>query len=158
MNRETLEDVYNDEFRQECLYKIVGIYNIIDRQLEKLFAPFGISASKFNILMVIKHQASSPEGISQVEISKKLLIGTANVAKLTDRLLKDGYITRRAQEKDRRFNFIQITEKGSKLLDDVWILYTQEVEKITQSLNLEERKLAISVLEKWLENLSQQSN
>ena len=44
----------NLELEQECIYSIIGVYNLLLKNLEKVFKPYNISASKFNILMVIK--------------------------------------------------------------------------------------------------------
>ena len=116
---------------QECLYSVFRIYNLLLKSLEKIFVPYNISASKFNILMVIKHQASS-DGISQVDICSKLIVGEANIAKITNKLYEQGYITRNVNQKDRRYNLLKITQKGSDLLDEIF--ETQEGEEIKKSL------------------------
>ena len=138
----------NLELEQECIYKTIGLYNSLIKRLERVFAPFNISVSKFNILMVIKHQ-SPKEGISQVDIGSKLIVGDANIAKIANKLFEQGYITRKENPKDRRYNLLKITPKGSKLLDDVWIIYLNEVEKLTKSLTKKDKKQIIEILSKW---------
>ena len=84
----------NLELEQECIYSTIGVYNLLLKNLEKVFKPYNISASKFNILMVIKHKAPK-EGISQIDIGSKLIVGEANIAKITSKLYEQGYITRK---------------------------------------------------------------
>ena len=138
----------NLELEQESIYKIIGIYNTLIKRLERVFAPFNISVSKFNILMVIKHQAPK-EGISQVCIGSKLIVGEANIAKIANKLFEQGYITRKENPKDRRYNLLKITSKGSKLLDNVWKIYLNEVAELTKSLNENDKKQIIKILSKW---------
>lgn len=142
----------NVDMEQECIYKVVGTYNLIIKELEKVFIPYGISASKFNILIIIKHHAPA-EGISQVEITKKLIVGDSNVAKLTNKLYEDGYITRETNMKDRRYNLLKITQKGSTLVDNVWKIYKEKINSITKSLNKEEKETIIKLLSKWSDDI-----
>lgn len=141
-----------NKLNQECIYKIFSIYNILLRNLEKIFQPYKLSASQFNILMTIKHQAPQ-EGISQVDIGKQLLVCTANITKITDKLLNQEYITRKTNPKDRRYNLLKITDKGSNLLDEIWKVYIKEVERLTQSLEQNEKELLIDLLTKWNQGL-----
>ena len=142
----------NLELEQECIYKTIGVYNTLIKRLERVFAPYNISVSKFNILMVIKHQASK-EGISQVDIGAKLIVGEANIAKIANKLFEQGYITRKENPKDRRCNLLKITSKGSKLLDNVWKIYLKEVDELTKSLNKNDKKQIIEILSKWNKGL-----
>ena len=145
-----MENTY--EIEQQCIYNIVGIYNLLLRYLEKVFASFNISVSKFNILMVIKHQAPK-EGISQVDIGSKLIICEANVAKITNKLYEQGYIIRETNPKDRRYNLLKITLKGSKLLDDIWPEYLKAVEKLTKNLKKKDKEVLLKITNNWTESL-----
>ena len=137
---------------QECLYSVFGIYNLLLKSLEKVFVPYNISASKFNILMVIKHQASS-DGISQVDICSKLIVGEANIAKITNKLYEQGYITRNVNQKDRRYNLLKITKKGSDLLDEIWPKYIDKIGKLTEDLNEKDKKILLKITKNWTESL-----
>ncbi len=140
------------ELEQECIYGIIGAYNLLLKNLEKVFKPYGVSASKFNILMVIKHQAQE-DGISQTDIGSKLIIGEANIAKIANKLYEEGYITRQTNPNDRRYNLLKITKKGSDLLDKVWPKYLQSVEKLTEKLDKNEKELLIKITKNWTEFL-----
>ena len=137
---------------QECICNIIGLYNLLLKNLEKIFKPYNISASKFNILMVIKHKAPK-EGISQIDIGSKLIVGEANIAKITNKLYEQGYITRKNNPNDRRYNLLRITKKGSDLLDEIWPKYLNTVENLTEKLNKDEKDMLIKITKNWTEFL-----
>ncbi len=142
----------NLELEQECIYSIIGVYNLLLKNLEKVFKPYNISASKFNILMVIKHKAPK-EGISQIDIGSKLIVGEANIAKITNKLYEQGYITRKTNPNDRRYNLLKITKKGSDLLDEIWPKYLKAVGNLTKNLNKVEKDTLIKITKNWTESL-----
>lgn len=102
--------------------------------------------------MAVKHQGGK-EGISQVDVSKRLIVTPSNMTKLIDKLEKDVLVSRSALEGDRRVNILQITPKGSELLDSVWKGYDERLQKLLSSLSVSEQKVLASLLEKWLENI-----
>lgn len=146
-------DEYNDGFKQNSLYKIFGANNLINKKLDKLFKKYSITASQFNIMMVIKHQCPK-EGTNQVEIAKRLVVCASNITKLIEKLYQQEYINRELSKVSRRNNVITITQKGSDLLDEIWPEYVKVVEEITSPLSESERKTLTTLLTKWQQGLA----
>jgi MarR family 2-MHQ and catechol resistance regulon transcriptional repressor len=138
--------------RNKSIYLVIGLFQKINSQLEKSLKGFNLSLAKFNVLMIVKHQGGK-DGLSQVEIGKKLLVTPANITKMVDRLDKDSLLTRVSHVKDRRSNVIKITDKGSILLDEVWIKYQEQVNKLTQGLSEKELFNLNKILEQWYKDL-----
>ncbi len=141
----------DDSTNRKVLYSLSLVWNIISCRLDALLSKYELNISKFNILMIIKHIGGN-EGIQQNEISKRLLVTPSNITKLLDKLEKDCLITRNAKENDRRVNLIKITDKASKLLDDIWPVYIKETDKITENLKTNDIENLENILRHWLSN------
>ena len=68
-------------------------------------------------------------GLRQYEIGEKILLNKHNLSRLIDRLEKDQLVGRHACEEDGRGNRIKITEKGEKMLKQVWPVYSQSIQE-----------------------------
>lgn len=145
-------DIANDDYIQTSIYGVASVFALIEKEIENYLKQHNLSTSKFNILMVIKHQAKE-DGISQIEIGKRLVVTASNMTKQLDKLHNEGLIERSAQKGDRRVNLIKVTKAGSDLLDKVWPGYYETVQKIAGHVTLEERKILSATLSKWFERL-----
>lgn len=145
-------DTDNDNFMQSSIYGIACVYSVIEREIENTLKKFNFSTSKFNILMVIKHHAGE-NGISQIEIGKRLVVTASNMTKQLDKLHAEGLIERTAQKGDRRVNLIKITQQGSDLLDTIWPKYFEKIQELANMIDDKERQQLSETLAKWFDKL-----
>lgn len=145
-------DVDEDKFVQTSIYGLYSVYLIIEKKIENYLKQYNLSSSKFNMMMVVKHEGSQ-QGISQVDVGKKLIVTASNMTKQIDKLIIDGLVERFALEGDRRVNLVKVTKKGSDLLDKIWPGYIKTVNNIADRLNIEERKTLTQILVKWFDSL-----
>ena len=138
--------------RRAVVYEIACIYSVIEKQISDYLRPFNLSPTKFNALMIIKHQGAD-KGLRQVEIVKRLIATPSNMTRLIDRMSKEGLVERFSQEGDRRVNLVKITKKGSDLLDEVWPGYCEITEEIAAFLKNNELKELSDLLLKWFDKL-----
>lgn len=145
-------DLYFDrqDDNSKLIYTIGLLWGQISTTLDSLLANYGLNISKFNILMIIKH-VGQENGIQQNEISKRLLVTASNITKLLDKLEKDGMITRNDKKGDRRVKLIKVTDSTSKLLDEVWPVYLEEINKLVSALKETDRKNVEKLLLNWLD-------
>lgn len=137
---------------EEGIYSLALIYNIINNEISSYLQPFNLTPGKLNILMTIKHQGKD-HGISQVEVSKHLIVTPSNMTKLIDKLEKEKLATRSALAGDRRVNIIRITARGSQLLNEVWPDYTAKLKTLYAVLDNEKQKMLSMLLLDWFERL-----
>lgn len=142
-------DVGKGKYYEEVIYGVALLYNIINNEISTHLGQFDLTSAKFNVLMVIKHQGGK-QGVSQVEISKRLVVTASNMTRLIDKLEKERLIERFAQEGDRRVNIIRITEKGSTLLDKAWPGYVERLKKLMSDLKEEDQKALSNLIRLWL--------
>ncbi|MBF0384430.1 MAG: MarR family transcriptional regulator [Candidatus Omnitrophica bacterium] len=145
-------EVGRGNYYEEAIYGTILLYNRINSEIGIYLDQFDLSPAKFNVLMVIKHRGSE-EGISQVEISKRLLVTASNMTRLIDKLEDEKLIERFAQEGDRRVNLIRVTQRAAKLLDDIWPGYIEKLKDLMKDMSKEDQ-IALSGLSlKWLNTL-----
>jgi DNA-binding MarR family transcriptional regulator len=93
----------------------------------QFFARWDISASQFNVLNVLRDH---PEGITQVELSRHLIMHRSNVTGLVDRLEQRGLVARKENAEDRRAYRVVVTASGKRLLAEVLPAYYQAAESV----------------------------
>ena len=146
-------DVGKGKHHEEAIYSIGLLYNLLSSQIENYLQKYDLSAGKLNVLVAIRNRGGE-QGISQVDISKHLIVSPANMTKLLDKLEKDGLVTRGTQEGDRRVKIIQITAKGEKLLDQLWPGYLKTLEDLAEKVSQKDRKDLAASLMGWVGKLS----
>ncbi len=135
--------------QEEAFYGLVLVYNILFDRVSDYLQDWRLTPAQFNILMVVdKH--GNEKGISQVDISKKLIVTPSNTTRLLEKMETEQLIVRSALQGDRRVNLVRVTPKGSSLLDKVWPGYKKTIQEAVEVLNGEDQKQAASLLLRWL--------
>jgi len=137
---ETLLSTY---FTASCLRKKAGHF----------LQPFGLTDVQFNLMMLLQHQSSPGDGLTQAQLSDMMLVNPANITSLVDRMEKARLVTRTPASDDRRYNIIVLTPYGKKLLSRIEPLYAKEVQRIMDVLLEAEQKRLIGMLEKIRSNI-----
>lgn len=127
-----------------AIYALARMYNTIARELAGVYKRFGLTATSFNLLMLIKH-GKDRDSLTQQAISEKLIVSESDTTKVIDRLEKRGLV-RRVPGKDRRSKLLRITEKGSHLLDEVWPHHVEAMERLTHAIALGDVKVLANIL------------
>ncbi len=96
-----------------CVWKYMEIVRLHRTILEHRFSKTGVYRSQHQILMYVAHHPNA----SQKEIAEQYKISTAAIAVSLKKLEKGGYIHRAVDEKDNRYNQIDLTEKGREIVD-----------------------------------------
>jgi DNA-binding MarR family transcriptional regulator len=92
-----------------------------------LFARWDLSPSQFNILNLLSDR---PEGLSQTELSRRLIMHRSNVTGLIDRLEKRGLVLRRETPGDRRAYRVVLSLEGQRLIQEILPHYYRAAEEI----------------------------
>ena len=117
---------------EALLYGLARTYGLVVRELAAVYARFGLSPSSFNLLMLLKHGAD-PASFTQQAIGSRLVVSPSDMTGLIDRLEKKGLV-QRTPGRDRRCKLLRITEKGRRLLDEVWPVHAGTVERVAGGL------------------------
>ncbi len=114
------------------------------RESQRLFRPLGLTSAQFNVLNVLAQH--DPAGMSQRELSDRLVVDRSNVSGLLDRLEKTGWVRRGDHPEDRRIYRVSLTATGRKLWRKVNALYLTAVAQVTRGLSAQRVRECIETL------------
>jgi DNA-binding MarR family transcriptional regulator len=137
------------QYDKEAVYGLALVYGKLFGEISLFLEEFDLSPAKLNVLMVIRHQGTA-QGISQVEIGKRLMVTESNMTRLLEKLGRQGLIMRSPMPRDRRVKLIKMTSKAVKLLDTVWPLYQEYINRLAGRLTKPEQQEISILLQKWL--------
>lgn len=138
--------------QEEAFYGLILVYNVLFNRIATYLQTWGLTPAQFNILIVVdKH--GKEQGISQVDISKKLIVTPSNTTRLLEKMELEKLIVRLAREEDKRVKMVHITPKGSALLEKVWPVYQKKIQESMCLLSEGDQKKAAELLIRWLDQL-----
>lgn len=146
-----------NQYQEEAVYGIALVYAALFNRIAAYLDQYELTPAKMNALMIIKHQGKS-KGISQAEISKRLMVTASNMTRVLDKMEKEDLINRSAQLGDRRVNVINISEKGSRLLDHIWPGYEKLLKSLATGISVAEQKQLSKILQVWFTAIQTETN
>lgn len=102
-----------------ALNTFIKLTRASDSMLQRLFqrsAHGNLTPTQFGVLETLYHLGP----MCQTEISKKLLLSTANITLVIDNLEKAGLVQRTRSVEDRRYITVSLTEKGEELIAGIF--------------------------------------
>src|SRR5580704_3179201 len=98
--------------RYQALIELLRTAETLWNASRVFFARWDLSPSQFNVLNLLH---DLPEGCTQIELSRQLIMHRSNVTGLVDRLEARGLLRRRESPGDRRAFNVVLTPAGQKL-------------------------------------------
>lgn len=121
------------------------------------FAQKRITEAGFEITidqwLVLKTIEENPE-CSQNQIAEKVFKDFASVTRIIELLVKKDYLSRQFHANDRRRFELTITDTGQKILDEVFLLVTENRRQALTGFSSED----IKKLEKYLKEITSNCN
>jgi DNA-binding MarR family transcriptional regulator len=137
----------------ECILGVYYTASRLRKQAGEGFKNYNITEVQFNVLTLLKHQSGESGGLTQVELSRMMLVNRANITTLIDRMEKANLVMRKPVPDDRRYNIIQLTPHGIDMYAQVAGVYHSKIAEIMDVLDEEEMSLLIGMLSKIRKNL-----
>lgn len=113
--------------RYQALLEVLRHSEALWNASRVFFTRWDLSPSQFNILNLLGDQ---PDGITQTDLSRQLIMHRSNVTGLVDRLEKRGLVVRHESPGDRRAWIVMLTPAGRKLLAEILPDYYQAAEAV----------------------------
>ncbi|URZ16588.1 MarR family winged helix-turn-helix transcriptional regulator [Clostridium felsineum] len=117
--------------------------------LFSVLAPYEITPEQFTLLTKIY---TSSNGKTQRQLANETYKDEANTTRILKKLELKGYVEKLPGTKDKRNNFVFITEKGMELIKILKPLVTDYRKSILKNLSEEEIKNMKAILKKLIEN------
>jgi DNA-binding MarR family transcriptional regulator len=111
----------------ELLFAMLRVQSSLERRSEAFFQPFGLTASKFNILnLLIINQGR----MDQAKLVDQLLVGKSSISIVLKRMVRDNLLQREAHPEDKRQAVLVITDKGTTLWRTIAPIYEPNVKAV----------------------------
>ena len=117
--------------RYDALLQLFRTADTLWNASRVFFARWDLSPSQFNVLNLLYEQ---PNGLTQSELSRQLLMHRSNVTGLIDRLEKRRLAVRRDTPGDRRAYRVMLTASGQRLVRTVLPRFHQAAEEVWGNL------------------------
>ncbi|HWQ90212.1 MAG TPA: MarR family transcriptional regulator [Clostridia bacterium] len=117
--------------RYRTLLQVLRTADAILDASRVFFARWDLSPSQFNVLNLLR---LSPDGLSQTDLSRLLIVHRSNVTGLVDRLEKHQLVERKEVAADRRAYRVVLTPKGGQLLAEILPHYYKGAERVWSEL------------------------
>jgi DNA-binding MarR family transcriptional regulator len=117
--------------RYEALLQLLRSADTIWKASATFFARWDLSPSQFNVLNLLH---GCPDGLSQVDLSRELIMHRSNVTGLVDRLEKRGLVERHEAADDRRAYRVVLTRSGHTLLSQILPGYRAGIERVWKDI------------------------
>ncbi len=123
---------------EECIiFQLAKAYQKAHGLFKKRLLPYGLTPIQHLILEALWME----NGLSQKDISTRLVLDKATLSGVLDRMSAGGWITKEQDLEDKRTLRICLTGKGKKLKPNLARERNQANDELLSSLNLEEKVL-----------------
>jgi len=113
--------------RYQALLQLLRTADTLWNSSRIFFARWDLSPSQFNVLNLVNDK---PDGMSQIELGRRLIMHRSNVTGLIDRLEARGLVRRKDADHDRRAYRIVATPAGAKLVWQILPQYYRLAEEV----------------------------
>ena len=136
--------------RYKALLQLLRTAETLWNASRLFFVKWDLSPSQFNILNVLH---TEPQGLTQIELSRLLIMHRSNVTGLVDRLEKRALIERRDSPEDRRAYRVVLTPSGKRLVGKILPEYYAAAESIWGNFPAARARELVEDLEKLSGNI-----
>lgn len=134
---------------REVTRRMILTNQLHKRILENNLDGTGIHRGQHRLLMTL----ACSQFQSQVELARKLEVSPATIAVSLKSLEKAGLIERRMRQEDNRVNFVELTERGRRIVEDGRDYFDMLDQQMYQGFTREERIQFSHFLERIYENM-----
>ena len=144
----------NNQFKRSELYSFITgkASTAIARRLQKNFksANIDITIEQWSVL----YHLWKEDGLSQQELCNRSFRDKASTTRLVDNMEKQGLVTRIPSLKDRRINFINLTDAAKLLKDSTTAIANSTMNEGLDGISAEEIETVKKVLQQVYDNLA----
>jgi DNA-binding MarR family transcriptional regulator len=119
----------------------------IQKELQK----YNLGSGQLHFLMTLYRE----DGINQEHLAQHLNMDKATSARAIKKLYKEGYVTRKIDESDKRAYKIYLTDKAKKIESEIRRILKEWTNTLITGFNENEKKLLYEFLERIAKNASE---
>jgi MarR family 2-MHQ and catechol resistance regulon transcriptional repressor len=96
--------------------KLMRAAESVTGRIHEHLSSIGLTLSQFAVIEALYHLGP----LSQRQIGQKILRSSGNITMVIDNLEKNGLVRRKRDKADRRFFIVHLTDKGYKLISNIF--------------------------------------
>ncbi|MCC6398771.1 MAG: MarR family transcriptional regulator [Bacteroidetes bacterium] len=124
--------------------KLARAFATFDRHAQEDIRTYGLTQPQFGVLEALGHLGPLTLG----ELSRKLLSSGGNTTVIVDNLEKEGLLRRRVCAEDRRVSYVELTGRGTRLLQRIFPPHAKAVARLASVLSAAEQVRLAALLRK----------
>jgi MarR family 2-MHQ and catechol resistance regulon transcriptional repressor len=129
----------------EALLNIVRTGDVLSKAGEDFFRRYGLTEAQFNVIFSLKY---SGRKVTQSMLGRRLVVTRASVTSVLDKLEGKGLVKRVGVPDNRRTNYVELTDRGRTLIDEVEPKYRAVLHDVMAALSEAEIKSLMHSLER----------
>jgi MarR family 2-MHQ and catechol resistance regulon transcriptional repressor len=129
---------------QFLTHAVLSARNAMLGEADRLFRPFGISSTHFNVLNLL---IDEPRGLRPSALTQSLVVDPSSTTYLLDRMERRDWLRRTDDPDDRRACRIVLTPTGRRLHAEVFPAYKKAQAHLEHALNIKNQEDLFRVLE-----------
>ena len=135
---------------EKVLMAIVRAAETFRRNHSAVFRNYGLSFPQYNVLRVLDASKKSQNKMS--DISRIMLVPSANITGLAKRLEQAGFIIKKSDPKDERVTILEITPKGKRTLRNIETEKDERLGLMLKNLSQNEKFDLLDMIKRILKN------
>lgn len=135
-----------NNLERELEMSLRRLFRTLRKGLNELYTDY-IPSNEFAVLQTL--HKSSP--LMASEIANELKVSSSHITAVTDRLVGKNYIQRVRSDSDRRIVYLEITEDGKKIANEMDLIKNEYLAIKFSNLSEEEMKLMVAASTKLLD-------
>ena len=133
------------DIRHEAVLNVVRTATLLSAKASQLFRKYDLTEAQFNVLFALKFSSGET---TQAELGKRLVVTRASITSVLDKLESKDLVRRIDVPGNRRIHHVELTAKGTKLIDRVEPIYRDEVHSVLEDFSKDECVILIDYMEK----------
>ncbi|MGX7111704.1 MarR family winged helix-turn-helix transcriptional regulator [Gemella cuniculi] len=129
-----------EEFK--AVISIMRASNLLVDDLKKTLKTYPINATEFSVMEFLYSKGKK----NIQEIRDRILLASGSATYVVDNLCKKGYTAREIYEDDKRVTYIELTDEGKNLMENIFPIHKKHTKKVFSDLTKEELKALRNIL------------
>lgn len=117
-------------------------FNAVGDLVQADIAGHGLTQTEFGVLEALYHKGPMLLG----EVQRKILLSSGGITYTVDRLAEKGLVERQHCPTDRRARYAALTAKGEELMDRIFPIHADALERVFSSLDSERQRQLTELL------------
>jgi DNA-binding MarR family transcriptional regulator len=139
---------------QAVIGRLHRVAALLTDRLCVVYKQYGLGEGEFDVLATLR-RAGPPFERAPGELAAHTMVTTGAMTKRIDRLERDGLVTRRAADDDRRGRVVGLTEAGRDLIDRAFTDHMRNEHRLLADFEPDRLRELEDLLTTWLGRLEQ---